>query len=103
MDAEAEIDESPARLGRSRGHWVGDELHVTTRNIDWPYFDSSGTPQSDAIELYEVFSLSEDGSRLNYRLTATDPATFTEPVELDKAWMWRPGEVVKPYGCTPSG
>lgn len=103
MDAEAEIDESPARLGRSRGHWVGDELHVTTRHIDWPYFDSSGTPQSDAIELYEVFSLSDDGSRLNYQLTATDSATFTEPVELDKAWMWRPGEVVKPYDCTPSG
>ena len=59
-------------------------------------------PQSEALELYEVFSLSDDGSRLNYHLTATDPTTFTEPVELDKAWMWRPGEVVKPYDCTPS-
>ncbi len=102
MDPETETDDSPTRLGRSQGRWVGDELHVTTRHIDWPYFNSSGIRQSDAIELYERFSLSEDGSRLNYRLTATDPATFTEPVELDKAWMWRPGEVVRPYECTPS-
>lgn len=102
MDPETKIDDSPTRLGRSRGRWVGEELHVTTRHIDWPYFDSSGLRQSEAIELYERFSLSEDGSRLNYQLTATDPATFTQPVELDKAWMWRPGEVVRPYECTPS-
>ena len=87
---------------QAAGRWVGAELHVTTRHIDWPYFDSSGLRQSEAIELYERFSLSEDGSRLNYQLTATDPATFTQPVELDKAWMWRPGEVVRPYECTPS-
>ncbi len=102
MDPDATIDETPTKLGRSRGRWVGDELHVTTQHIDWPYFSSSGIPQSEAIELVERFSLSEDGSRLNYYLTATDPATFTEPVELDKAWMWRPGEVVRPYECTPS-
>ncbi len=102
MDPDATIEETPSKLGRSRGRWVGEELHVTTRHIDWPYFNSSGIRQSEAIELYERFSLSEDGSRLNYHLTATDPATFTEPVELDKAWMWRPGEVVRPYECTPS-
>ncbi len=87
MGPETETDDSPTRLGRSRGRWVGEELHVTTRHIDWPYFDSSGIRQSEAIELYERFSLSEDGSRLNYHLTATDPVTFTQPVELDKAWM----------------
>jgi hypothetical protein len=102
MDPDAEIDESPTKLGRSRGRWVGDELHVTTGSINWPYFDSSGIPQGESMELYEIFSVSEDGSRLNYQLTATDPATFTRPVELDKAWMWRPGEVVRPYECTPS-
>ena len=102
MDPDTTIEETPTKLGRSRGRWVGDELHVTTRHIDWPYFNSSGIRQSEAIELYERFSLSDDGSRLNYHLTATDPATFTGPVELDKAWMWRPGEVVRPYECTPS-
>lgn len=102
MDSEADIDMTPMRLGRSKGQWVGDELHVTTTHIDWPYFDSSGTPQSEAIELYERFVVSEDGSRLDYYLTATDPSTFTQSVELGKAWMWRRGEVVRPYDCTPS-
>jgi hypothetical protein len=102
MDPEALLDDTPTKLGQSRGRWVGDELHVTTRHIDWPFFDASGTPQSDDVELFERFSLSEDRSQLIYRLKATDPATFTRPVELDKAWMWRPGEVVKPYECTPA-
>lgn len=102
MDPEAVLDDIPTELGQSRGQWVGDELHVTTRHINWPFFDSSGTPQSEAVELVERFSLSPDGSQLIYRLTTTDPATFTRPVELDKAWMWRPGEVIKPFECTPS-
>jgi hypothetical protein len=93
---------TPSKLGYSRGRWVGQELHVETSAIDWPYFDSSGIPQSADIELYERFYLNADGSELHYELTATDPATFTESVTLDKAWMWRPGEVVRPYECTPS-
>ncbi len=102
MDPDADVEMTPTKFGRSKGRWVGEELHVTTTNIDWPYFDSSGIPQSEAIELYERFSVSEDGSRLNYHLTATDASTFTRPVDLDKAWMWRPGEVVRPFECTPS-
>jgi hypothetical protein len=102
MDPDADIEMTPTRLGRSKGRWVGEELHVTTTNIDWPYFDGSGVPQSEAMELYERFSVNEDGSRLNYHLTATDASTFTRPVDLNKAWMWRPGEIVRPYECTPS-
>ena len=102
MDPNVDIDMTPVRLGRSKGRWVGEDLHVTTTSIDWPYFNARGVPQSEAIELYERFSVSDDGSRLNYYLTAIDPATFTRPVELDKAWMWRPGEVIKPFECTPS-
>ena len=102
MDPDVDVEMTPTIFGLSKGRWVGEELHVTTTNIDWPYFDSSGVPQSEAMELYERFSVSEDGSRLNYHLTATDASTFTRPVDLDKAWMWRPGEVVKPFECTSS-
>jgi len=94
---------APSPLGNSVGRWAGDELHVTTRGIDWPYLNQTGIPQSPDVEMAEVFRVSDDGSRLEYELTITDAATFTEPVHLDKQWMWRPGEQVRPYECTPLG
>ena len=36
--------------------------------------------------------LNADGSRLDYTMTVTDPATFTAPAKFSKAWEWRPGE-----------
>ena len=100
MRADATTDGAPTLLGHSIGRWEGSELVVETRNISWRFFDSRGTQHSDALELVERFALSEDGSELNYTLMATDPATFTEPVTLDKQWVWRPGEVVRPFECT---
>jgi len=93
-------DPSPSVLGYSAGRWDGDSLVVTTTHINWPWFDQTGVPQTEAIELLERFTLSEDGLRLNYSVTATDPATFTEPVVLTRDWIWLPGEQVQPYNCT---
>ena len=101
LDDESVFANPPSRLGNSVGRWIGEELHVTTRGIDWPYFNHSGIPQSRAVETQEIFRVSADGSELEYELTVIDPATFTEPVHLDKQWMWRPGEQVRPYECTP--
>lgn len=100
MRAGATTDRPPTLLGHSIGRWEGRDLVVETRNISWRFFDSRGTQHSDALALVERFALSEDGSELNYTLTATDPATFTEPVTLSKQWVWRPGEVVRPFECT---
>jgi hypothetical protein len=100
-----DIDESPVNepLGYSIGHWDEGSLRVNTRHIDWPHFDQLGIPQSDAVELEEKFTVTPDGSRLQYSLVVTDPATFTEPVVLEKYWFWRESEVVKPYDgvCDP--
>ena len=93
-------DPSPSVLGYSTGRWDGESLVVTTTHIDWPWFDQTGVRQTEAIELLERFTLSEDGLRLNYSVTATDPATFTEPVVLTRDWIWLPGEQVQPYNCT---
>ena len=46
-----------------------------------------------------TFTPSEDGTRLQYALTITDPATFTEPVTLRKYWTWRPDAQVRPFEC----
>jgi hypothetical protein len=87
-------------LGYSVGRWDGDTLVVTTTDVDWPWFDQSGVPQSDAVELLERFTPSDDGRVLSYEMTVTDAATFTEPVTLERYWVWVPGEEVKPYDCT---
>ena len=54
------------------------------------------------MELVERFTPSVDGSRLDYALTVTDAATFTQPVVMDKYWLWIPGVRVEPYECTVS-
>ena len=76
---------------------------VTTTDITWAYFDTTlNIPQSDAVELVERFTPSVDGSRLDYVLTVTDAATFTQPVVMDKYWLWIPGVRVESYECTVS-
>jgi hypothetical protein len=98
---EAVPDGAPlTRLGYSVGQWEGRDLVVTTHRVKYPYLNATGIPQSEQIELIERFSPSEDGSELAYTLEVTDPDTFTKPVLLDKQWVWRPGEVVRPYECT---
>jgi hypothetical protein len=86
--------------GYSVGHWDGDRtLVVTTTRLSGPHFDDIGTPHSEQLELVERFTLSDDETRLDYLLTATDPATFTEPVTFDGFWVWVPGEQIKRYDC----
>ena len=93
-------DESPLTpQGYSRGTWEGGTLVVRTNRLGWPYFDQSGIPQSPAAELLERFTPSANGTRLQYTLTVTDPATFTEPVTLEKYWTWRPDAEVRPFEC----
>ena len=104
LDAEPERAEQPAtHLGHSVGHWEDRTLVVATGDISWGYFNVVlGIPQSDAAELVERFTPSADGSRLDYAMTLTDPATFTEPVVLEKYWLWLPDVRVEPYECTVS-
>ena len=33
------------------------------------------------------------------KMTVTDPDTFTQPIDLQRTWVWRKGETVKPYNC----
>lgn len=90
----------PSPLGFSTGRWDGMALVVTTTRISWPYFSQLGIRQSPAVELVERFTPSADGSRLDYELTVTDPATFTRPVVLRQHWLWLPSVTLLPYECT---
>jgi hypothetical protein len=86
-------------LGYSVGHWEGNSLVVTTTDVDWPWFDQSGVPQSQDVQFEERFTPGPDGRVLNYVITVTDPTTFTQPVVLQRYWVWEPGEEIRPYDC----
>ena len=90
------------RLGISTGVLDGNTLTMTTSGSTWPHYDVVGIPQSPAAMHVEVFTVSDDGSRLDYSITTTDPANFNEPVTLTKYWIWVPGVEVVPFECDES-
>ena len=91
----------PSRpLGHSVGRWEGETLAVTTTDIDFPWFDQTGIPQSDALTLQEQFSVSDDNRFLDYQVTVTDPATFTAPVVLTRRWVWVPDVEIRSFECS---
>ena len=98
MGAELSAPE-PSRLGTSVGRWEGDTLVVETTGSTWPYTDMTGVPNSEESVFVERFTPSEDGRRLDYEMTATNPKIFTEPITFNKYWLWIPGATVEPYEC----
>ena len=93
---------SPSRLGYSIGRWEdnGRSLVVETTGLNWPYYDTIGTPLTPAVEITERFTLSDDQSALTYRQTVTDPATFTEPA-IHESQHLALGETIDPFVCAP--
>jgi len=92
--------EPPTRMGYAVGRWEADTLVVTTTNIRYPYMDEQGTPQSEAVEVVERFTLSADERTLDWSATVTDPGTLTEPVVAFTTRLeWVPGEEIQPYDC----
>jgi hypothetical protein len=95
-------DDPPAAtpMGYSVGHWEGRTLVVATTHIDYPYMDEHGTPQTEAVEVVERFTLSADERSLDWEATVTDPGTMSEPVvAFTTRWEWVPGESLQLYDC----
>ncbi len=101
MEAGNAADQPASLLGYSVGRWLDSRtLEVTTTRMSWGYFDAQGVPLSEDAEATEWFTVSEQGDRLDYRIRIVDPATFIEPVELRKHWVWYPDAEVGRYECT---
>lgn len=100
MNAETAPAPTPSILGHSIGHWEDGTLVVETTAVNWGHFDGRGIRTTDAVELVERFTPSADGSQLDFEITVTDPAIFTEPVVLRKSWVWLPDVRVEPYNCS---
>ncbi|MCZ0953858.1 MAG: DUF6152 family protein [Rhodospirillaceae bacterium] len=104
LDSAAEpADVAASPLGYSVGRWEEDTLMVTTTRINWHYFDRVGAPQSPDVVIEEAFRAVDDGERLEYLMTVTDPSTLLEPYVWEGAWEWRRGEEVGRYDCTLEG
>ena len=89
----------PSPMGHSTGRWENGDLVVVTTHVNTGQLGRDGVPLSADVEILERFSPSQDQRRLDYEMTITDAATFTEPVTMTSHWIWRPGEAVKPYNC----
>jgi len=103
MDRAAPPADAPlSPLGYSVGRWQDGALVVTTTRVSWPYYDTIGTPQSDAVEIVEQFALSDDQARLDFRITVRDPATLTAPAVIAGHWLAL-GHEVQRFACQRSG
>ena len=97
-------DPEAAPLGISTGRWQSGTLIVTTNRISWRYFDTRGIPLSEDAVIVEEFTPTDDGGRLDYVMTITNPGYFNEPVALGKFFHWVPGVEVGRYDClVPEG
>ncbi len=100
LDANVDSASIPmSSLGYSVGRWEGDTLVVTTTRVNSPYLDAYGTPLSDQVVLSERFTMTANGQRLTYSMTATDPQIYTEPVTLERFWRWTPEIDLEPFDC----
>ena len=96
--SEPSSSEPWSKLGYSTGEWEDESLIVRTSRINWPFFDTIGTPQSEAVEVVERFTVSDDQNRLDFHITVTDPQTFTEPATAEGYWLAL-GETIPIYDC----
>jgi hypothetical protein len=100
MNPDAVAPESEyTQMGFSRGRFDGETLVVETDHLQEQYFEPDGVRQSTQMRTVERFIPNEDYSRLDYRITVTDPVNFTEPFDLTRYFVWRPGVEVEPYNC----
>ena len=94
------VDAEPSQMGHSIGHFANGTLTIETRNVAYPFFDDTGTPQSLQSQIIERYSLINDNSEIVWRATITDPQNFREPVSIGGSLVWNPDEEIKPYNCT---
>ena len=88
----------PGRLGFSVGRWEDSRtLVVETTRISFGWFNQGGIPQSEGSTIVERFELNEAGDGIAYRITLTDPETFTTPVTGRAQWVAVPGIRIRPF------
>jgi len=88
-----------SHLGYSVGRWEGNTLVVETSRINWPFFNPFAVPLSEAVEVVERFTISDDQSRLDWHTTVTDSGTFVGGPAVVRGYWLALGETPEPYDC----
>jgi hypothetical protein len=103
IGAEHPVDLQSTLLGHSIGSWDGTALIVDTIGFTpHPEGMGFGFPSSEAKHIVERFSLSDDGTQLDYQITADDSTYLTEAVTYQTRWDYRPGQTATDAPCDPS-
>ena len=86
--AEIPNEQPMSPLGYSVAQWENDNtLLVETTRINFPYLNLGGYGQSEEVVIKERYTLSEDQSRMDYKVTITDPVMLTAPFIKIGVWV----------------
>jgi hypothetical protein len=88
-------------MGFSTGRWEGSALVIQTTNLAPNVRDFRGEPISENARMEEVYTLSEDGQRLNGVITLHDPENYERPPIRRRAWVRDANTDIYPYECDP--
>ena len=91
-------DHVPDKQGYSVGRLSGNTLTIYTNRIDFPFLGMTGIPLSENLSVVEVYTLSPDQSRVDFRITATDPLAFEGAASWEYYWLAL-GELFGQYDC----
>jgi hypothetical protein len=80
--------------GDSRGRWEGNTLVVETTNFNSRRRFHGATENLTLVERFTRV----DNDTIDYRLTVSDPQTFTQPWTLENN-LWRTDELIYEAGC----
>ena len=91
----------PSGMGYSLARWEGQSLVIETTNMMPNVRDFRGEPISENAMMHEVYTLSEDGQRLDGVITLLDPENYERPPVRRRHWVRDPDLEIYPYECDP--
>jgi hypothetical protein len=97
-----EVAPGPTALGYSLARFDGNTLIVDTTRIHYHSYGDLGPAQSDRSHVVERFTLSDDGLKLDYEVTVTDPEILVEPWLWGGSFIYREGAELKAWKCGAS-
>lgn len=91
-------DHLPSPQGFSVGRLLGNSFVIYTHRIDFPYLGMTGIPLGKDLSVVERYTLSDDQTRLDFKISATDPEAFVEEASWEYYWLAL-GETFGQYDC----
>jgi hypothetical protein len=98
------VDTTHTALGYSIARWVGNVLTIeTTQMLGGVIFNNRGQPISPDARITERYWREPGENDLRLQVVIEDPVNYTEPVELERRWIWAPDEEIGNWVCVSLG